>query len=190
MGLAAPAGASRTRPPTRKGCAGGEILYRALFPPRIARLWSGAVGGLAEDAGLRIRLHIDVPELMALPWELIFDDEYIGLHLRFPIVRTLDLPTPPRPLGVEPPLRVLVAAAQPKTRGRWGWPPKWPRFARPSCNCPARWRWGPGPARRDERWPAAEGITCCTLSATAPSGMGGLSRLRMPTARQTRPLRP
>jgi hypothetical protein len=92
----------------------GEALHSALFPSRIARLWAGAVGGLPEDVGLRIRLHVDRPELMALPWELIFDDGYVGLHLRFPIVRCLDLPTPPRSLAVGPPLRVLLAAAQPR----------------------------------------------------------------------------
>jgi CHAT domain-containing protein len=63
---------------------------------------------------MRIRLHMDLPELMVVPWELIFDEEYLGLQLRFPIVRYLDLPTAPRPMAVTPPLRVLVAVSQPK----------------------------------------------------------------------------
>jgi hypothetical protein len=50
---------------------------------------------------------------MALPWELVRGEEYLGLRLRFPIVRYLDLPNPPKPMVVEPPLRVLVAVSQP-----------------------------------------------------------------------------
>jgi hypothetical protein len=92
----------------------GETLFNAIFPRRILKFWSRTVGGLADETGLRIRLHIDPLELMALPWELIFEEEYVGLRLRFPIVRYLDLPYPPKPLAVEPPLRVLVAVSQPK----------------------------------------------------------------------------
>jgi hypothetical protein len=51
---------------------------------------------------------------MAFPWELIFDEEYLGLHLRFPVIRYLDLPGTPKPLTVQPPLRVLVAVSQPQ----------------------------------------------------------------------------
>lgn len=92
----------------------GRALFHALFPAQIARLWASARGQLQEEEGLRIRLHIDSPELMALPWELIFDTDHIGLHLRFPVVRYLDLPDPPKPLAVQPPLRILVAVSQPE----------------------------------------------------------------------------
>jgi len=93
----------------------GEILFDALFPLQVFKLWSMAQGSLRdEEEGLRIRLHIGSPELTILPWELAFEEEYIGLRLRFPIVRYLDLPDPPKPVAVQPPLRVLVAVSQPK----------------------------------------------------------------------------
>lgn len=92
----------------------GEILFEALFPTRVLKLWTRTLGSLEEDVGLRLKLHIAPPELMALPWELLFDEEYLGLRLRFPIVRYLDLPDPSKPLVVRLPLRVLVAIAQPK----------------------------------------------------------------------------
>jgi CHAT domain-containing protein len=57
---------------------------------------------------------MDLPQMMVLPWELLFEQEYLGLRLRYPIVRYLDLPDPPRPLADQPPLRVLVAVSQPK----------------------------------------------------------------------------
>jgi hypothetical protein len=91
----------------------GEALFNALFPTPILRLWAGAVGGLGEGQGLRLALHIGPPELINLPWELVFAEEYIGLRLRFPVVRVLDLPEPPQPLAIQLPLRVLVAVSQP-----------------------------------------------------------------------------
>jgi hypothetical protein len=94
--------------------AAGETLFDALFPTRILKLWLRTMGSLEEGVGLRIRLHIEPLELMTLPWELLFEEEYLGLRVRFPIVRYLDLPHAPRPLAVRPPLRVLVAVSQPR----------------------------------------------------------------------------
>ena len=91
----------------------GETLFSALFPTPILKLWSRAKGALGEQDGIRIRLHIDPPDLMALPWELLYEEGFLGLRLRFPVVRYLDLPDPPQPLTVKPPLRVLVAVSQP-----------------------------------------------------------------------------
>jgi hypothetical protein len=92
----------------------GEALFRAVFPSQVLKLWENAVGGLDEGQGLRVRLLIDPAELMLPPWELIFEDEFLGLRPRFPIVRYLDLPVPPQPLAVDPPLRLLVAVSQPQ----------------------------------------------------------------------------
>jgi len=92
----------------------GRALFSALFAKRNLRLWKRAVGALPEGSGVRIRLDIEPLELIGLPWELIHEAEYVGLRVRFPIVRYLDLPDPPKPLTVQPPLRVLVAVAQPK----------------------------------------------------------------------------
>jgi hypothetical protein len=89
--------------------ATGEALFKAIFPPAVRKLWTSAVGRLGDDEGLRLTLHIEPPELMRLPWELLFEEEYIGLRKRFPIVRYLDLPDPPEPITLQPPLRVLVA---------------------------------------------------------------------------------
>jgi hypothetical protein len=92
----------------------GKALFHALFPTPILKLWARAVGGLKDNAGLRLRLHIDPPELTALPWELLFDEDYIGLRLRFPVVRYMDLPDSPKALAILPPVRLLVAISQPR----------------------------------------------------------------------------
>jgi hypothetical protein len=91
----------------------GKVLFKTLFPSGILKLWSRAVGSLDNGMGLRTRLNITPSELMSLPWELIFEDEFKALRLRFPMVRYLDLLDPPKPLAVQPPLRVLVAVSQP-----------------------------------------------------------------------------
>jgi hypothetical protein len=53
-------------------------------------------------------------ELTVLPWELIYDEEYLGLRRRYPIIRFLDLPASSGLLAVKSPLRVLVLISQPK----------------------------------------------------------------------------
>lgn len=69
----------------------------------------------AQQAGLRLRL-ADTPELAEPPWEFLYDprhNRFLALSRRTPLVRYLDLPDPPRPLGVEGPLRVLVMISSP-----------------------------------------------------------------------------
>jgi hypothetical protein len=92
----------------------GETLFDALFPTRVLKLWLRSLGSLEEGTGLRIRLHVGPLELMTLPWELLYEEEYLGLRVRFPIVRFLDLAHPAKTLSVHPPLRVLVAVSQPQ----------------------------------------------------------------------------
>jgi hypothetical protein len=92
----------------------GMTLFDALFPTRVLKLWLQTVGGLEEGVGLRIRLNVGPLELVTLPWEMIYEEEYLGLRVRFPLVRYLDLPHPPKPLATRSPLRVLVAVSQPQ----------------------------------------------------------------------------
>jgi hypothetical protein len=94
----------------------GERLYGALFHGVVgALLWkeSDAVG-----EGLRITLELsDVPELMDLPWEYLYDPDrghFLAFSLRTPIVRYLDVPSRQRPLEVAPPLRMLAMVSSPR----------------------------------------------------------------------------
>ena len=68
------------------------------------------------DQGLRLKLRIASPSLAALPWEFLYDarrDQYICLSVNTPVVRYLELPQPPQPLAVAPPLRILGMIASP-----------------------------------------------------------------------------
>jgi hypothetical protein len=98
----------------------GEALFNAAYPPRVRELWARIVQSLREDEGLRVTLQIEPLELMALPWELMFGEEYIGLRQRFPIVRVLDLPQSTPPFTKKRPLRVLMAVAQPPSSRQAG----------------------------------------------------------------------
>jgi formylglycine-generating enzyme required for sulfatase activity len=65
--------------------------------------------------GLRLQLRLShVPELAGLPWEFLYDGrDFLALCEATPLVRYLDLPNPPRPMDVAPPLRILVTVSAP-----------------------------------------------------------------------------
>ena len=96
----------------------GRALFDALFTGEVRRRY--VVSQLAathQDKGLRLRLHIQSPELATLPWEFMYDPgqaRYICLSNHTPLVRYLELPQPPQPLPVTPPLRILGMAIGPK----------------------------------------------------------------------------
>lgn len=70
------------------------------------------------NAGLRLKLRLqEVPELVDLPWELLFDEAlncFFAKSNQTPVVRYLDLPQRIRPLALEPPLELLVMVAGPR----------------------------------------------------------------------------
>jgi WD40 repeat protein len=108
----------RDHPQTAAIKAFGGQLYEALFREELREclLRSMSEAG-SHGAGLRIRLRLsDCPELAMLPWEFLYDqrrNRFLCLSRRTPLVRYLELPDPPRPLTVSPPLRVLVMVSSP-----------------------------------------------------------------------------
>ena len=96
----------------------GGQLYRALFHDELElNLLRSQALAAANGKGLRLRLRLsDTPELAELPWEFLYDrtrNHFLALSKRTPLVRFLEVPDPPRPLLVSPPLRVLVMIASP-----------------------------------------------------------------------------
>lgn len=95
----------------------GERLFQALLRESPA----GRLFRLAQDAaqsrsdGLRIRIAAHDLDVLALPWEFMFDGAqsmFMALSLRTPIVRRLAAPSLPALRPVSGPLRVLVAVAE------------------------------------------------------------------------------
>ncbi len=94
----------------------GGRLFESLFQQRVRDLYHSAFAAAdREGRGLRITLYLtDVPELMHLPWEYLYDDpNFLAISAWTPVVRYLDLPRPRRPLEVESPLRVLAMVSSP-----------------------------------------------------------------------------
>ncbi|MBN1580067.1 MAG: CHAT domain-containing protein [Anaerolineae bacterium] len=76
---------------------------------------------LARGEGLRIKLRINAPELIALPWEFLYDPrqaEFVALSRHTPLVRYVELPIPESVLSVRPPLRILGMVAAPSDVGQ------------------------------------------------------------------------
>lgn len=102
----------------------GSRLFESLFTGEVGRLYERSRGIVEArpGMGLRLRFHFDMEELAlarlaVLPWELLHDPGiggFLSLHRLLPVVRSLDVPQPGRPLGFEPPLRILLAASHPE----------------------------------------------------------------------------
>ncbi|MET9418126.1 CHAT domain-containing protein [Streptomyces klenkii] len=100
----------------------GERLFRTVFDGRLRGLYLASRQRAAErDQPLRVVLRIRAPELAALPWELLHDEDLGGyLCLHQPLVRYVDLPEPLAPLRSEPPLKVLGMTSLPRSRAPLG----------------------------------------------------------------------
>lgn len=101
----------------------GSQLFQALLGGEVGRLFNKAHGAseAAPNCALRLRLHFPTREkrawrLQSLPWELLYhtgDLRFLALRRRMTVVRSLDTPRPLRVLSAVPPLRVLIAMANP-----------------------------------------------------------------------------
>lgn len=94
----------------------GDGLFRALFREDVRDLYRTALAH-ADGAGrgLRIKLSLtDVPELMGLPWEFLYEEPgFLAISRFTPVVRYVDISRTRRPREVEPPLRILGVVSSP-----------------------------------------------------------------------------
>ena len=92
-------------------------LFKALFSSAAISGRYSASRALADERGerLRIVLRVNAPELAALPWEAMYDDE-TGSYVcrRQPLVRHVPVAAPPPPLRVQGPLRILAVVSSPR----------------------------------------------------------------------------
>lgn len=96
----------------------GKKLFEALFQGKVAELWAASRAKTeGEGKGLRLRLRFqEASQYESWPWELLLDPSrrsFLALSVETPVVRYLDLPIESTSLLAEPPLRMLVAIAQP-----------------------------------------------------------------------------
>ncbi len=95
----------------------GQALFNALFTGEVHSCYVVSQReAFYQGKGLRLKLRIQSSELAALPWEFLYDAgqaEYVCLSNKTPIVRYLELPQPPQPLVVTPPIRILGMIVNP-----------------------------------------------------------------------------
>ncbi len=115
-------------PATSSPQAVGDRLFRALFAGPVLDTFLLSLGRVETrpDTGLRIRLLLDpslpdLPEISALPWELLYRSEtrdFLARNPLTPLVRSLEVPrlTAPAPLAAS--LRILVVRSSPRDLDR------------------------------------------------------------------------
>jgi tetratricopeptide (TPR) repeat protein len=98
----------------------GKEVFRSIFvnAPKIQDIYARSKG--ASKNLIRIKLHIDSPELAGLPWEYLYEEgEFPSfVSLRRPVVRYVETAGTPDLMGVNGPLRILGMISDPAT-GDW-----------------------------------------------------------------------
>lgn len=97
----------------------GNKLYQALFPNQINALFHAAISGAqANEYSVRLRLIFESPELAALPWEFLYDEQtntFLANDKQTVVSRYIDVPLEKRNIkAAKRPLKILLAIASPK----------------------------------------------------------------------------
>lgn len=94
----------------------GRCLFEALFTGPLLDAFRESMALVhTQQGGLRLRLYSDLPTVISIPWEYLFDPGQIGwlaLHPDISLVRALPVSTG-APLPVDGLLRVLVMLSSP-----------------------------------------------------------------------------
>lgn len=96
----------------------GVDLFQALFPTAIRdRLRATMAGATAAGCGVRLRLVFESPELAALPWEFLYDEDtntFLANDIQTALSRYIDVPLPPNDIRTANlPLKILLVVASP-----------------------------------------------------------------------------
>jgi hypothetical protein len=95
----------------------GGDLFDALFRDDIRSCYEASLRlAYSQGMGLRIKLRVEPPELVNVPWEFLYEKsarKFLALSIRTTLVRYMEIPYSARPLLVQPPLRFLVMISSP-----------------------------------------------------------------------------
>ena len=100
----------------------GSQLYRAIFPDKInARFHAAIANAQANEESVRLRLVFESPELAALPWEFLYDEDtniFLGNNTETVLSRYIDVPLLKRDIkAASLPLKVLLVISTPSDLG-------------------------------------------------------------------------
>lgn len=106
-----------SRPPSQDATRDlGTRLFQTVFGGNVLAFWRRRLlEAQKAKRGLRLRLHLNDPELWDWPWEWLCDPDrgFPAVDPATPLVRYIEMPKPPSPLRVRPPVKVLVVTASP-----------------------------------------------------------------------------
>uniref|UniRef100_A0AAU2K2M7 CHAT domain-containing protein n=1 Tax=Streptomyces sp. NBC_00049 TaxID=2903617 RepID=A0AAU2K2M7_9ACTN len=94
----------------------GSMLFDALVQGDVRDLYRTAHSAAEKDErGLRVTLNLtEVPELMSMPWELLYDrPKFLSQSIYTPLVRSLDMKIQRSPRKLTLPLQILGLVSQP-----------------------------------------------------------------------------
>jgi hypothetical protein len=95
----------------------GAELFQRLFAGEVGYCYQASKATTRmQGKGLRLKLRIEPPALLSIPWELLYDPhhaEFIALSRQTPLVRYLAVLQPIPPLTAGGPLQILGMAASP-----------------------------------------------------------------------------
>lgn len=91
----------------------GVSLYQCLFQNKVGKMLYKCLGAVSreDEQGLRIRLRLSSPEIAALPWEVLYDQDskcFLSTSEKTPLTRYIELSEPIKALKIAPPVRVLA----------------------------------------------------------------------------------
>jgi len=96
----------------------GKRLFTTVFSGEVNSCYLRSIDNvLNQNKGLRLRLHINVPEFNDYPWEFLYNPQFgqfVALSQQTPIIRYIDLPYTTRSLPVPAPLKILVMISSPE----------------------------------------------------------------------------
>lgn len=96
----------------------GSKLFESIFSGDVrACLTSSQNQATSEGIGLRLKLRLEAPDLINIPWEFLYDashGRFLALFEKTPIVRYIDVLDRTEPLKVELPLAMLVMVSSPE----------------------------------------------------------------------------
>ena len=95
----------------------GKRLFAAVFDDEVLACFRRSLDqAQSRGAGLRLRLRLNAPALLNLPWEYLYHqalNRFLALAIETPLVRYLELPERISSLTVKPPLKILVMISSP-----------------------------------------------------------------------------
>jgi TPR repeat protein len=115
--------------PTKAAKELGGRMFESVFSQEVRMcLQSSLYSAESQQAGLRIRLRLDAPDLADLPWEYLYNaslNSFLALSAETSLVRYLELARPMRPPLLSPPLKVLSVIASPTDYPRLAGEDEW-----------------------------------------------------------------